>query len=432
MESALKSSYVVPLAAGLLLAVVVRLVYLWLLPKPLPNVPHNPITSIWGDIPDITHFTKDGKTFGEYLATVVRTIRHESKGMAEMWCLKIMVGRNPILVVADRLEAERVLLRGKNTDQSKRTNEIFATVIPTGQIALPANDTWKRHRRLTGPSMSRRYLERMSTRISAGANNLARLWVRKVELAGDVAFDADMDLQLATMDTVVNITMGISPDCVDTAYISLAASTSNTGVIHIPHSSSPPLHMALRTMMESIEYTSQAAFPGLTARLFVWPSPAWRKSYNMLSAFFNEGIAQARARESMELAKGLATDADCVLDMIVQREAREGAERFGKDELLDELMTYVIAGQDTTAATLAWLVKFLPMDVDIQRRLHDEVCTVFGPDPDDDQPLNFEVLDNPGRVPVLEAVVAETLRCAKVASSSGREREPHILSSTFV
>ncbi|KAG9076153.1 hypothetical protein FRC06_009672 [Ceratobasidium sp. 370] len=271
--------------------------------------------------------------------------------------------------------------------------------------------------------MSRRYLERMSTRISAGANDLARFWVRKVELAGDTAFDADMDLQLATMDTIVNITMGISPGCIDTAYISLPVPTSRTDAIHLPHSSSPPLHTALRTMMESIEYTSQAAFPSLTARLFVWPSPAWRKSYNMLSTFFNQAIAQARAGGDMEKAGGLVTDADCVLDMIVQREAREGAERFGKDELLDELMTYVIAGQDTTAATLAWLVKFLPLDIDIQRQLHDEVCTVFGPDPEDDQPLNFEVLDNPGRVPVLEAVVAETLRCAKVASSSGRE--PH-------
>jgi hypothetical protein len=47
--------------------------------------------------------------------------------------------------------------------------------------------------------MSRRYLERMSTRISAGASNLVRLWRRKIELVGQKAFDADMDLQLATM-----------------------------------------------------------------------------------------------------------------------------------------------------------------------------------------------------------------------------------------
>ncbi|KAG9119284.1 hypothetical protein FRC07_005756 [Ceratobasidium sp. 392] len=269
--------------------------------------------------------------------------------------------------------------------------------------------------------MSRRYLERISSRLSAGANNLVQLWMRKVELMGEVAFDADMDLQLATMDTIVEIVMGVSPGCVDDAYSLLPTSSLNIGLTGIPHAKSPPLHAALRTMMESIERTSQAPFPSLAARLFVWPNPNWRKSYNLLSTFFNEGITQARARENKTEGEGLTTDADCVLDMIVQREAREGVEQFGKDELLDELMTYVIAGQDTTAATLAWLVKFLPQDLDIQRRLHREVCTVFGPGLDEDQMFNFEALDNPGRVPVLEAVVAETLRCAKVASSTGRE-----------
>ncbi|QRW08559.1 cytochrome P450 family protein [Ceratobasidium sp. AG-Ba] len=401
------------LAVGLLLVLLVRLVYARLLPKPIPNVPHNPITSVWGDIPDITQFTAGGKkTFGEYVADFVGKHGPISQ---------ILVGNHPIVVVADRLEAERVLLRGKNTDQSKRTNEIFATVIPTGQIALPANDTWKRHRRLTGPSMSRRYLERMSCRISAGATNLVRLWSQKIGLVGPMAFDADMDLQLATMDTIVNITMGISPGCIDTAYTSLPTPSPMARLSQIPHPASPPLHSALRTMMESIERASQAALPWLTARLFVWPSPKWRSAYSTLSAFINREIAHARMRENEVKGEGLATDADCVVDMIVQREAREGAEKFGKDEMLDELLTYIIAGQDTTAAALAWLIKFLPLDLDIQQRLHHEVSAVLGPDSDSDRPLDFEALDNPNRVPVLEAVVAETLRCAGVGSLSGRE-----------
>jgi len=61
--------------------------------------------------------------------------------------------------------------------------------------------------------MSRRYLEHMSARVSAGANNLARLWARKVELIGDKAFDADNDLKLAIMVSGLNDTsvMGSNP-----------------------------------------------------------------------------------------------------------------------------------------------------------------------------------------------------------------------------
>jgi hypothetical protein len=47
--------------------------------------------------------------------------------------------------------------------------------------------------------MSRRYLERMSVRIAAGANSLVGLWKAKNTLIGSRAFNAELDLQLATM-----------------------------------------------------------------------------------------------------------------------------------------------------------------------------------------------------------------------------------------
>lgn len=93
-------------------------------------------------------------------------------------------------------------------------------------------------------------------------------------------------------------------------------------------------------MMASIERASTAAFPSLTARL-IWASPAWRKHYALFSTLFDDGIAEARKKEESE-GKGLATDADCVVDMVVQRETREGAEKVGKGEVVDELMTYVM------------------------------------------------------------------------------------------
>ena len=53
--------------------------------------------------------------------------------------------------------------------------------------------------------MSKRYLERMSVRVADGANNLARLWGAKLGLAGARAFNADLDLQLATMVSLILI-----------------------------------------------------------------------------------------------------------------------------------------------------------------------------------------------------------------------------------
>lgn len=56
------SSYI-QLAAGAVtsLALVVAPIYYWLLPKPLPGIPHNPIRSLLGDIPDITQTLKNNE-----------------------------------------------------------------------------------------------------------------------------------------------------------------------------------------------------------------------------------------------------------------------------------------------------------------------------------------------------------------------------------
>ncbi|KAG8738324.1 hypothetical protein FRC10_006995 [Ceratobasidium sp. 414] len=242
----------------------------------------------------------------------------------------------------------------------------------------------------------------MSARISAGANNLARLWARKAELIGDKAFDADNDLKLSIMDTIY------------------------ANSVQFPRPDPPPLHKALRAMMASLERIQFTSLPLPIAKILTWMSPSWRKSYGTISDFLNNKIGEARAREAaLAQAKhgdGLATDADCVVDMIAQREAREEAETFDSGELLDELMAYVLAGQDTTAATLSWLFKYLPLDADIQQRLHDELCAAFGPVSDEEGPLDFNILNDSSKVPVLEAVVAETQRCAMIVPIVGRER----------
>ncbi|KAG8693183.1 hypothetical protein FRC08_009275, partial [Ceratobasidium sp. 394] len=410
MDPVRSFEHLVLLAASLSSAIVTYLVYLWLLPKPLLHVPHNPVTSIWGDISELDSFMEGGKrNIADYFTSFATKFGPLSQ---------VMVARARIVLVADRAEYERLLLKTKSTEQSRWTNGVFGTVIPTSQISLPTNEMWKRHRQLTGPSMSRRYLEHMSARVSAGANNLTRLWARKVELIGNKAFDADRYLKLAIMDTILSITMGDSPSFIDVIHASLPTSpsslSSGTHSAQFPQPDPPPLHKALRAMMASLERIQFTALPLPIARILTWMSPSWRKSYGIISEFLNNKIGEARAREA-EIAEakqgeGLATDADCVVDMIAQREAREEAETFDKGELLDELMAYVLAGQDTTAATLMWLFKYLPLDVEIQQRLYDELCTAFGPVSDDEGPLDFTILNDSSKVPVLEAVVAETQR----------------------
>jgi cytochrome P450 len=79
------------------------------------------------------------------------------------------------------------------------------------------------------------------------------------------------------------------------------------------------------------------------------------------------------------------------------------------------------AGQETTGTVLSWFVKYIATDLEIQRQLHDEVCNLFGYDLDDTVLINLETLDDDNKMPILEAVVTETLRCSMTAGVIARQ-----------
>ncbi|KAF8674711.1 Cytochrome P450 [Rhizoctonia solani] len=246
----------------------------------------------------------------------------------------------------------------------------------------------------------------MLGRIDASANNLVKFWRAKADITGSHCFEADLDIHLASMDNIVNITVGFPLGCIDSAYAALPTEfIQSDGIAHIARPRPPPLYEAINVLLTSVSGALNAPFPsfhGLLVKLI---------------------ISEAREQEIIvgKQGNGLATDADCILDMVVQREAREGTEALGEAGIRDELMTFIFGGQDTTSTVLRWLVKYFTNDPETQQRLHDEVCRVFGKDDGEKEPIDFNLLDNPEQVPFLEAVVTETLRCAGVGSQISRE-----------
>lgn len=87
----------------------------------------------------------------------------------------------------------------------------------------------------------------------------------------------------------------------------------------------------------------------------------------------------------------------------------------------------ISGGQETTATTLSWLVKYFSTNPEIQRQLHKEVIGVFGSDSNDAFQVDLEQLDNIEQMPILEAVVVETLRCVCVVAGVARIRESPIV-----
>ncbi|QRV79699.1 cytochrome P450 family protein [Ceratobasidium sp. AG-Ba] len=349
------------------LAILAGFGYHWLKPRPLKGIPHNPVTSILGDISEITQILKRGdKTLYDYYEILVE--RHGS-------ITQLCAGNNSMLIVADPAEVDRIIVKGKNIEAIRFARIIYGRITPTGQIALPTDVMWKIHRRMFGPMLNQEYLSRMVNRISASATSLVELRNAKLKLANGKAFSAELDIKLAMLFNIGHVALGSPLECVESAQKSLSSPVSTSGqVVEFENQATPPIYNSMRTLFTHLE----------------------------------KKIKDARKNDNRE--------GDCILDILLKREKEEG-ERLSQEELLDELLLMFIGGQESTSATLFWFVKYMASDTDIQRRLHDEVCNVFG---DDMAGLTLDALKDSERVPILEAVVAETLRCAMLAGAVAR------------
>ena len=103
---------------------------------------------------------------------------------------------------------------------------------------------------------------------------------------------------------------------------------------------------------------------------------------------------------------------DDVLSLLLQARDEHG-EALSDAELRDEMMTLLIAGHETTATTLAWLLQRVLAHPDVLARLRDEVRTVGGGGP--------VPPERAGELVFLDATIKETQRLMPIIPMVGRQ-----------
>ena len=91
---------------------------------------------------------------------------------------------------------------------------------------------------------------------------------------------------------------------------------------------------------------------------------------------------------------------DLMSMLLATRDADGGS--LSDEDICSEVLTLLLAGHDTAAATLTWAWHFLTQDQGIQERVGREVQRVLG-----DRPITVDDLPN---LPLVEQVINETLR----------------------
>jgi cytochrome P450 len=109
-----------------------------------------------------------------------------------------------------------------------------------------------------------------------------------------------------------------------------------------------------------------------------------------------------------------------LLSWMIQARDDESAATYGRsmsdDQLRDEVMTFVLAGHETTAMALSWAWWLLSTHPAVAEQLHDELDAVLGTGEDRRAPA----YDDIRALPFTHAVVAETIRLYPPAWIMGR------------
>lgn len=107
-------------------------------------------------------------------------------------------------------------------------------------------------------------------------------------------------------------------------------------------------------------------------------------------------------RERREAIKNKGDDHFDVLSLLIE------SNDFSDAELIDQLLTVLAAGHETTSSALTWLCYLLAIHPEYQKRLRDEVKEAFPTNPVHDKELDIAAILE--RLPLLNGICNETLR----------------------
>jgi len=296
---------------------------------------------------------------------------------------RFQVGHRRIIGVADP-GAIGTILRDR-PDGFRRT-QLLETVLDelgVGGVFAANGSAWRAQRKMVMSAFDTRHLKNYFPALSRVTERLYRRW--SAHAASGVAFDLQTDLMRFTVDVIAGLAFGVDCNTIE--------SEGETIQTHLNH-----------------------VFPMLNRRLSA-PFPYWRwlrlpadRALDRHLAVVHLEVAAliAKARERLAHNPSLKEAPENLIEaMLIEREAP--GTRLTDRELAGNVLTMLLAGEDTTANTLAWLIYLASSRPSVMRRLSDEALDVLGPAP------FAERLDQVSALNFTAATAHETMRLKPVA-----------------
>jgi cytochrome P450/nitrite reductase/ring-hydroxylating ferredoxin subunit len=292
------------------------------------------------------------------------------------------LGPRPCVAIADAALAAEVLRARPETFRRLGTLEAIFREMGIQGVFSAEGDAWRPQRKLAMEALSTRHLRGFYPLLHRVTDRLRLRWQAAARAA--CAVDIRDDLMRFTIDVTTSLVFG-----------------------HDVH--------ALERDDDELRRHLGQVLPGLTRR--IWAAfPYWRIVRLPADRRLDRALAAAKAwiadrivatrRELEEDPERAASPAHFFAAMLAAHDA--DGRPFSDDLIFGNAMNMLIAGEDTTANTLAWAVHHLCDNAEARAALHREADEVLG------SALVPADLDVANRLPLAAAVASETLRLRPV------------------
>ena len=258
----------------------------------------------------------------------------------EQWCrqygpvFKLQLGPRKAVVFGDHSLVQATLRdRPDGFRRTSRLREIVEEMgLPVG-VFNATGDAWKAQRRMVMHGFDPSHVRRYFPSLQGVAQRLVGRWQRAA--TAGTTIDLQADLMRYTVDTIAGLAFGAAVN-------------------------------TLETDDDVIQQHLDTIFPAITRRVFA-PLPIWRwfpsqadrdlqRSLVAVNAAVNNFIAEARARLAAD--PGRREQPQNLLEAMITA-ADQPDSGITDSQVAGNVVTMLLAGEDTTANTIAWMIHLL-------------------------------------------------------------------------
>lgn len=268
----------------------------------------------------------------------------------------LRVGSKKILIARGAEVARHVLITAQDRYPKSHQFDLFEPFLGQG-LVTSSGDTWKTSRRIVQPMFAKRHLAVYADHMAGAASRALDTW--ETTWGDDHRISLDLEILHVGLDTVGRAlaTHDFSSDDANAFEGALA------GALH-------EISMMSRAPLAFLGQDVKSL--GMVRAAKLGTPRHWRRYLE--HAETGNAVIEALVDDRIANGHGHRND---LLRLLMETEDPDTGERLDRQQVVDEVITFVAAGHETTAHGLTWMFYLLAQYPEANARLHAELDEVL-------------------------------------------------------